>query len=109
MSQEQQVVECFAKLERTFGSTDVLVNNAGGGVAAPILGMSTALWENTIRANLHSTFYCRGAVLPAMMERRYGRIINISSQLAHKGAPDLAAYAARRRASSGLRGRWLTN
>jgi 3-oxoacyl-[acyl-carrier protein] reductase len=94
VSQEQQVVECFAEFERTFGSTDVLVNNAGGGVAAPILGMSTELWENTIRANLHSTFYCTRAVLPAMMERRYGRIINISSQLAHKGAPDLAAYAA---------------
>src|SRR6202021_1332070 len=39
-------------------------------------------------------FFLTRAVLPAMMERRYGRIINISSQLAHKGAPDLAAYAA---------------
>src|ERR1700730_6641589 len=94
VSQEQQVVDCFAELERTFGSAEVLVNNAGGGVAAPVLGMSTALWENTMRANLYSAFYCTRAVLPAMMERRHGRIINISSQLARKGAPCLAAYAA---------------
>ena len=94
VSHEQEVVDCFAELERTFGSAEILVNNAGGGVAAPVLGMLTALWDNTIRANLYSVFYCTRAVLPAMMERRRGRIINISSQLAHKGAPDFAAYAA---------------
>ena len=94
VSHEQEVVDCFAELERIFGSAEILVNNAGGGVAAPVLGMSTALWDNAIRANLYSAFYCTRAVLPAMMERRHGRIINISSQLAHKGAPGLAAYAA---------------
>ena len=56
VSHEQDVVDCFAEFERTFGSVEILVNNAGGGVAAPVLGMSTALWDNTIRANLCSAF-----------------------------------------------------
>jgi 3-oxoacyl-[acyl-carrier protein] reductase len=94
VSQEHEVTVGLAELERSFGATDVLVNNAGGGRIHPVLDMPTAIWDDTIRLNLYSVFYATRAVLPGMIERRWGRIINISSQLAHKGAPELAAYVA---------------
>lgn len=94
VSEERGVARALADIERSFGAADVLVNNAGGGRIHPVLNMPTAMWDDTIRLNLCSVFYLTRAVLPGMIERRWGRIINISSQLAHKGAPELAAYVA---------------
>ena len=64
--------------------------------------MSTTVWDEMIRVDLASVFYCTRAVLPAMRARRYGRIINISSQLAHKGGEGMAHYAAAKAGILGL-------
>ena len=56
--------------------------------------MSTAMWDQMIAINLRSVFLCTRAVLPGMIERKFGRIISISSQLAQKGAAEMTHYAA---------------
>ncbi len=101
VSQEDEVSRCFLEIERGLGPADVLVNNAGGGKAHAVLDMPTIVWDSVIRANLYSVFYCTRAVLPGMLAQEHGRIISISSQLAHKGGPQLAAYTA---AKSGIIG-----
>ncbi len=67
-----------------FGKIDVLVNNAGispkrQGVKVPVVEMDPAEWERVIAVNLSGAFLCSRAVLPGMMERKYGKIINMAS------------------------------
>ena len=64
------------------GRVDILVNNAGGvvgQVGRPLEEVSDEDWQSVVDANLKSTFLCTRAVVPGMKERRYGRIVNISS------------------------------
>ena len=71
-----------AVLVDRIGRIDILVNNAGGvvgHVGAPIETVTEADWRAVVDANLTSTFLCTRAVAPGMKERRYGRIVNISS------------------------------
>jgi 3-oxoacyl-[acyl-carrier protein] reductase len=70
------------------------VNNAGINIQSPVVDMPVAQWDETMRVNLRGVFLCCQQVLPGMIARRYGRIINISSQLAYKGAPTMADYCA---------------
>jgi len=91
---EAAVTKAFDQILGGFGAPDILVNNAGIATVSLLEGMSTAMWDEMIRINLKSVFLCTRAVLPAMRKKRYGRIINISSQLAHKGAAGMAHYAA---------------
>ncbi|SDR62063.1 SDR family NAD(P)-dependent oxidoreductase [Paraburkholderia tuberum] len=76
------------------GRIDILVNNAGIESASYVVDMPTDMWDRMMLINLRSVFLCTRAVLPGMRERKHGRIINISSQLAHKGAKELSHYAA---------------
>jgi len=62
-----------------FGQIDILVNNAGIAFPSPIWEMPLKRWELVLRVNLTGTFLCTQAVLPLMMEKRKGSIINISS------------------------------
>lgn len=62
-----------------FGRVDILVNNAGIMFRTRILDISAEEWEKTLRVNLTGPFLCTKAVLPVMKERKFGRIINISS------------------------------
>jgi len=67
---------------RSVGPVDILVNNAGGVVGQigrPLEEVSDDDWRSVVDANLTSTFLCTRAVAPGMKERRYGRIVNISS------------------------------
>jgi 3-oxoacyl-[acyl-carrier protein] reductase len=64
------------------GGVDILVNSAGGvvgQVGSPIEEVSDEDWDAVVQANLYSAFLCTRAVVPAMKERRWGRIVNISS------------------------------
>jgi 3-oxoacyl-[acyl-carrier protein] reductase len=94
VGEEDQVANAFRAIAERLGSVDVLVNNAGIDTTSKVVDMPTSLWDDMIRVNLRSVFLCTRAVLPKMLERRSGRIINLASQLAHKGAPDMAHYAA---------------
>ena len=99
---EAAVAKAFDQILGGFGAPDILVNNAGIATVSLLEGMSTAMWDEMIRINLKSVFLCTRAVLPAMRQKRYGRIINISSQLAHKGAAGMAHYAAAKAGILGL-------
>lgn len=91
---EAAVKAAISETMSAFGWIDILINNAGIDTTAKVVDMSTEMWDEMIRINLRSIFLCSRAVLPSMLQRKYGRIINLSSQLAHKGAPLMAHYAA---------------
>jgi len=82
------------KLLTQFGRIDILVNNAGIMSEVPFLDLSIDDWNTTIAVDLRGVFLCTRAVLPTMLAQGHGVIINISSQLGHKGAPHLAHYCA---------------
>ena len=63
-----------------FGRIDILVNNAGLVRGAPFVSISEEAWETTLAVNLKGAFFCAQAVAPGMMERSYGKILNISSR-----------------------------
>ena len=77
-----------------FGRLDILVNNAGFLNVHSIAEMPLAAWDEMIAAHLRGTFLTTHLVLPQMLERRSGKIINIASQLAYKGRAGLAHYCA---------------
>src|ERR1700751_4209932 len=100
--------QCQATVQeaiRHFGRLDILVNNAGGGDVArySTVGQADdAWWFDNIALNLHSTFFFCRAVLPHMTERRYGRIVNVSSIAGLRGLPHMASYAAAKHGVEGL-------
>ena len=77
-----------------FGRIDILVNNAGVNRDRSLRRMSTEEWQEVINTDLNSAFYCTSAVLPNMVERKYGRIINMSSIIGQMGNVGQANYAA---------------
>jgi 3-oxoacyl-[acyl-carrier protein] reductase len=85
----------------SFGPVDILVNNAGEMTDAAVVDMSDEVWERSITVNLTSVFRCSRAAIPAMKERKWGRIINISSQVVYTGSNKHAHYTA---AKAGLLG-----
>jgi len=99
---EAAVDQAFARINSELGAPHILVNNAGIATVALLENMATAMWDEMLRVNLKSVFLCSRAVLPAMRRNRYGRIINISSQLAHKGGEGMAHYAAAKAGILGL-------
>jgi 3-oxoacyl-[acyl-carrier protein] reductase len=99
---EADVAKAFSTIIDEFGAPDILVNNAGIATVSLLEEMTAAVWDEMIRINLRSVFLCTRAVLPAMRRKNYGRIINISSQLAHKGAAGMAHYAAAKAGILGL-------
>jgi 3-oxoacyl-[acyl-carrier protein] reductase len=94
VSDEGQVKAAVAATIAALGRIDILVNNAGIDTTSVVADMDTAMWDEMMAVNLRSVFLCTRAVLKPMIERKFGRIINIASQLGHKGAPEMAHYAA---------------
>jgi NAD(P)-dependent dehydrogenase (short-subunit alcohol dehydrogenase family) len=80
--------------ETRFGHIDILVNNAGVLVSVPTHECTWEQWERIIAINLSGTFSCIKAVLPDMIRRKSGRIINVSSELGIIGFATYAAYSA---------------
>jgi len=77
------------------GRLDVLVNNAGiAGQAAPVAEYPEDEWRRILAIDLDGVFYCCKAVLPHMLERGSGRIVNIASISGKEGNPSMAAYSA---------------
>jgi 3-oxoacyl-[acyl-carrier protein] reductase len=87
------VKNLVAKTLDTFGRIDILVNNAGFQRDKRIVNMSDEDWDAVVGVILKGAFVCSRAVIPHMVERNWGRIINMSSR-AHLGNPGQANYAA---------------
>jgi NAD(P)-dependent dehydrogenase (short-subunit alcohol dehydrogenase family) len=77
-----------------FGQVDILVNNAGVNRDRTLRRMAVEEWQEVINTDLNSAFYCLSAVLPHMVERQYGRIINMSSIIGQMGNVGQSNYAA---------------
>lgn len=88
------VKEMFAQVCETFGSVDVLVNNAGISYVGLLTDMTEEEWERIVRTNLSSVFHCSQAVISDMVQRKEGKIINISSVWGNVGASCEVAYSA---------------
>lgn len=85
-----------------FGRVDILVNNAGIFTESLIENLSIADWDRVINTNLRGTFLCTRALIGQMLERGYGRIINIASQLGQVGGTSVGHYAASKAGVIGL-------
>lgn len=86
----------------TFGRIDILVNNAGYACFKPFIELSFEEWQRTIDVNLTGVFLATKAVLPSMIARKTGRIINISSVAGLKPIAEQSAYCASKHGLSGL-------
>ncbi len=94
VSRESDVAAIVATVLAGSGKLDILVNNAGISGEAPITKMTLASWDRMLAVNLTGVFLCTRAVLPAMIARKHGTIINIGSRAAQLGVARLAHYAA---------------
>jgi len=79
VSVRKEVETMFKTAVDEFGKVDILVNNAGIGVMAPILQTTDELWDRTLHVNLKGAFLCTQVAARYMIQRRYGKIVNISS------------------------------
>jgi 3-hydroxybutyrate dehydrogenase len=84
------------------GQVDVLVNNAGIAHSAPLKAITLETWNRIFAVNVTGTFLCTQAFLPGMVERGWGRVVNVASIAGRFGAPYIAAYAASKHAVLGF-------
>ncbi|HZI19174.1 MAG TPA: SDR family NAD(P)-dependent oxidoreductase [Pyrinomonadaceae bacterium] len=103
VSDSSSVAAAFETARRFFGrGPDVLVNNAGVAESAKLVDASDELWQRHLAVNLSGTFYCMRAALPAMVERGWGRVVNVASVAGKTGAPYVSAYTASKHGVLGL-------
>lgn len=94
VSDEASVKAAFAAARSRLGSIDILVNSAGLLTESPLEDMTLAMWNETIAVDLTGVFLCCREVVGEMRQQKWGRIINIASQLAIKGGTGLSHYSA---------------
>lgn len=98
VTSEESVKKAFAQA----GAIDILVNNAGQAQAAPFTHTDMALWQRMLDVNLTGVFLGTRAVLPGMLERGHGRIVNVASTAGQIGYAYVAAYCAAKHGVVGL-------
>ncbi|WP_321947408.1 2-hydroxycyclohexanecarboxyl-CoA dehydrogenase [Paraburkholderia sp. J10-1] len=94
ITNREEVDAALQQVQAQLGPVDVLVNNAGWDVFRPFTKTEPEQWEKLIAINLTGALHMHHAVLPAMVERKRGRIINIASDAARVGSSGEAVYAA---------------
>jgi NAD(P)-dependent dehydrogenase (short-subunit alcohol dehydrogenase family) len=105
LSERTAPVRVMHEIVAAFGRVDILVNNAGVGSSSnpkPVIAFDDAFWDLSIALNLTAPYLLSKAVLPAMVEQRWGRIINIASINGKIGSLHGAAYAATKHGLLGL-------
>ncbi len=88
------IEEKIATIESEIGAIDILINNAGIQIRAPLHEFDSADWRRLLDVNLTGAFLVAKAVVPAMIERRCGKIINICSVQSELARPTIAPYTA---------------
>jgi 3-hydroxybutyrate dehydrogenase len=102
MSKPREIAEMVALAEKTFGRTDVLVNNAGIQHVSPIEEFPVDKWDAIIAINLTSAFHAIRAAVPGMKRRGWGRIISTASAHSLVASPFKSAYVASKHGIAGL-------
>ncbi|MBM3924523.1 MAG: 3-oxoacyl-ACP reductase FabG [SAR202 cluster bacterium] len=97
-----QVERMVASAIKEFGRIDILINNAGLRKTTPFVDMTHQEWREIMAVNLDGPFYCCKAVAPGMIERKWGRIINVGGLYAFKGNKGFAHVGAAKMGALGL-------
>lgn len=102
VSDPEQVNKMRDEVMEKFGKVDILVNNAGIVRDKSFVKMTSDMWNDVLSVNLDGTFYCTKAFIDGMLERKYGRILNISSVIGRMGNFGQTNYAASKAGMIGL-------
>jgi 3-hydroxybutyrate dehydrogenase len=102
ITDSQSIRQAFAQAVRNFGAVDILINNAGQARSAALHRAPEELWDAMLAVNLTGTYHGIRAVLPAMLERGFGRIVNVASTAGVHGYPYVTAYCAAKHGVIGL-------
>ena len=94
VTKEDQVQAFVKDVEENVGPIDILINNAGIIKRIPMIEMSVAQWDQVINVDLTGPFICSKAVIPGMIKRGHGKIINACSMMSELGRETVSAYAA---------------
>jgi 3-hydroxybutyrate dehydrogenase len=102
MSKPEEIADMVHATEKTFGSLDILINNAGVQYVAPIEEFPIEKWNQIIAINLSSAFHTIRAAVPGMKSRKWGRIINTASAHSLVASPFKVAYVSAKHGLAGL-------
>ena len=102
MTKPAEIAEMIKTAEKTFGSVDVLVNNAGIQHVAPIEEFPIEKWDQILAINLMAAFHTIRAAVPGMKARKWGRIINTASAHSLVASPFKSAYVTAKHGLAGL-------
>lgn len=95
ISKAARVAEMRDRVLKDFGSIQILVNNAGiAGKNAPLMEVTEQDWDLVMNVDLKSIYLCCKAVLPYMIEHKFGKVVNVASVAGKEGNPNLVAYSA---------------
>ncbi len=94
VGEEQEIKDMIEYTVKTLGGIDILVCSTGLNNQSPVVDLDYPTWQRMIKINLDAVFLCNHYALPYMLKQKWGRIINIASQLGQKGSKDGAHYAA---------------
>ncbi|NHC41792.1 SDR family oxidoreductase [Bacillus sp. MM2020_1] len=99
---EEDINQAVQTTEQSLGSIDILINNAGVMLLKPFHEMTVEEWDFVQDINIRGVYLCSRAVVPQMIEKGHGVIINLSSIWGTKGGPDRSAYIASKYACLGF-------
>ena len=98
----EQVRAALDAVRTALGPVTILVNAAGLDGTGRFVDIDFAQWQRVVDVNLNGVYHCIQAVLPDMLEAKWGRIVNISSSSTHSGQPFMAHYVSAKSAVNGL-------
>ncbi len=102
VSRPADVERLMAEVLQRFGRIDVLVNNAGSVSASPLVEMPIEMWDEAFAVHVRAMFLCCRAALPAMLRRRYGKIVNLGGSFGISGAEKFVHLSAAKAATIGF-------
>ena len=92
LREEEEVGRMAGQVSKAAGAPDILINNAGINLRKPLHEFSLPEWHRVMQTNIDSAFLCSRAFVPGMMEKKFGRVINIASTMAHVALAHRTAY-----------------